>query len=87
MARLFLRAQALEDVREAFPWYERRSPGLGYEFLRAVRIVLTAIERNPAQFPVAIDDIRKVPLRRFPYVAYYVVLEKGTSARVRDFGR
>jgi plasmid stabilization system protein ParE len=78
-ARLFLRDEARSDLSETFRWYEGRRPGLGYEFLRAVRVTLAAVERNPRQYPFAVDDIRKAPLRRFPYLVYYVVLEEGTS--------
>lgn len=71
--RLSLRAEAKADIDEAFLWYEERSTGLGHEFLRALRATLAQIERNPAQFAVAVDDIRHAHLLRFPYAAYYVV--------------
>ena len=69
MPRLFLRAEAQSDLSEAFQWYEARSTGLGFDFLRAVRVVLAAIERNPAQYPVALDEVRRAPLRRFPLLS------------------
>ena len=73
MPRQFLLAEAREDIVETFRWYELRGTGLGHEFLRALRVALTAIDRAPEQFPFAIDDIRRVGLRRFPYYVYYVV--------------
>jgi len=54
--RLFLRAAAKADLREAFVWYEARSTGLGFEFLRAARAALALIGRNPAQFAVVLDE-------------------------------
>ena len=71
--RLFLRAAAKADLREAFEWYEARSTGLGFEFLRAARAALALIERNPAQFAVVLDDIRRAHLLRFPYAMYYFI--------------
>lgn len=71
--RLFLRPTAKADVREAFDWYEARSTGLGFEFLRAARAGLGLIERNPTQFSVVLDDIRRVHLLRFPYALYYFI--------------
>jgi hypothetical protein len=62
--RLFLRAPAKADLREAFEWYETRSTGLGFEFLRAARAALALIERNPTQFATVLDDVRAVPHRR-----------------------
>ena len=45
--RLYLRKAARADIAEAFRWYEARSTGLGFEFLRAVRVALAGIERAP----------------------------------------
>ena len=72
--RLFIRKAARADLAEAFRWYEQRRVGLGHEFMRVARVTLAEIARAPEQFPVAVDDIRRVPLRHFPYVVYYVVL-------------
>ena len=64
--RLFLRKAARADIAEAFQWYDARSTGLGFEFLRAVRVALAGIERAPEQYPLALDDIRKALVPRFP---------------------
>ena len=79
MVPLFLRDEARSDLAEAFRWYEGRRIGLGYEFTRSVRSTLQANEQNPEQYPIAADDIRKAPLRRFPYVVYYVILDADVS--------
>ncbi|HEY0971790.1 MAG TPA: type II toxin-antitoxin system RelE/ParE family toxin [Gemmatimonadales bacterium] len=85
--RLSIRRAARQEIEEAFRWYEERSSGLGYEFLRAVRATLAHIARDPELYPIAIDDIRKAPLHRFPYVAYYVVLPRGISVLAVMHGR
>lgn len=77
--RLFVRAEAKSELREAFTWYQARRVGLGFEFLRMVRVTLAAIERSPGVYPFALDDIRKAPLPRFPYVVYFVALPAGIS--------
>lgn len=84
---LYLRPEARDELREAFGYYEERRAGLGFEFLRAVRLSLAAIERGPEHFPIAVDDIRMVPLRRFPYVVYFVILESGVSVLAIIHGR
>ena len=66
-------------MAEAFGWYEERSAGLGHEFLRAVSVAFAPIERGPAQQSFAVDDVRMLPLRRFPYVVYYVGTTRGIS--------
>ena len=86
-SRLFIRQAARADLAEAFRWYEERSTGLGHEFLRSARVALAAIQRGPAQFPVAVDDIRKLRLHRFPYVVYYVILTRHISVIAVAHGR
>ncbi len=76
--RLFLRPDAKADAREAFTWYEERSTGLGFEFLRALRAALSPLTREPRQFPEVLDDIRRTRLRRFPYSVFYVALPDAT---------
>lgn len=56
--RLFLRRAARREIAEAFRWYEERSPGLGYEFLRMVRATLARVARTPELYPIVADDIR-----------------------------
>ena len=85
--RLFVRRGARADLSEAFRWYETRSAGLGHEFLREARVALAATQRDPAQFPVVVDDVRKSRLRRFPYVVYYVVLARHVSVIAVMHGR
>jgi plasmid stabilization system protein ParE len=85
--RLFLRLAARADIAEARQWYEERSTGLGLEFLRAVRVALAAIERSPTRFPLALDDIRRAQLGRFPYLVYYVVLPEAVSVLAVMHGR
>jgi plasmid stabilization system protein ParE len=85
--RLFVRGAARRDLAEAFRWYEARSTGLGHEFLRAVRVVFAAIQREPERHPVVAEDIRKARVARFPYVVYYVVLDTRISVIAVMHGR
>jgi toxin ParE1/3/4 len=85
--RLFVRRAARTDIAEAFRWYEERGVGLGHEFLRAVRVAFGAIQQAPLQFPVALEDVRKARLRRFPYVIYFVVLQDRISVIAVIHGR
>lgn len=74
-------------MAEAFAWYEGRRTGLGHEFLEEVSGTLAAVEAQPQRFVVAIDDIRMAPLRRFPYVVYFVDLPRHTSVIAVVHGR
>jgi plasmid stabilization system protein ParE len=85
--RLFIRRPARADVAAAFRWYEERSVGLGHEYPRAVRVALSAVQRAPEQYPIAVDDIRKARVQRFPYLVYFVVLPTRISVIAVAHGR
>lgn len=87
MRRLFVRSAAREELVEAFDWYEARARGLGYEFLRAARAAFALLRRSPEVGAVVLDDMRHLPLSRFPYVVYYVVERDGVSVLAVIHGR
>jgi hypothetical protein len=89
----------LDEVAEAAAWYEMQREGLGesfrYEFDRRV----DEIAAHPRQFakvefaPVR-GEVRRVLLRRFPYLVVYkvlpdeiVVIACGYSGRGPDYWR
>lgn len=61
------------DVRSGCEWYERRSEGLGREFLRVFYASCEELTRNPLMYPAVHRKFRRCLLRRFPYAAYYRV--------------
>ncbi|MGI8510280.1 MAG: hypothetical protein ACR2MQ_13235 [Gemmatimonadaceae bacterium] len=44
-----------------------------------MRVAFAEIARVPEQYPITVDDIRKLVLRHFPYVIYFVVTTRGMS--------
>jgi plasmid stabilization system protein ParE len=65
--RIVFRPEARVESIEARDWYESRSPGLGFEFVRALEVALGAATRSPEAFAVIEGELRRVILRRFPY--------------------
>ena len=70
--RFIVRARAERDLQSGFEWYESQQPGLGNEFLAAVRERLKAVQQFPESGPVLYRDVRRVVVSRFPYVVFYV---------------
>ena len=56
---------------EAFDFYDGRKASLGTDFIARVQEVFDRIAMNPQQYPVALTDIRKAVVKRFPYCVYY----------------
>ena len=57
---------ARNDVDEAFAWYETKVGGLGLDFLEQVGLSLQRMQETPLSYAVVFDDLRRVPLTRFP---------------------
>jgi plasmid stabilization system protein ParE len=57
----------------ALEWYEQRGPALADALRDGVRSALERILAGPEDFPFARNDIRTVPVKRFPYTVLYRV--------------
>jgi plasmid stabilization system protein ParE len=68
---IVLRAEAEAEFDEAFDWYESKRAGLGADFAAEVQRAFDRIAANPLIHGVALADIRKAVVRRFPYCVYY----------------
>ncbi len=67
------RPEARQELLEAQAWYEARSPGLGFEFARAIDAALARALRMPLAFPCIEGEFRHVITRKFPYSLIYQV--------------
>ena len=69
--RVIFTPEADGDVAKSYTWYESCEPGLGEEFLRCIEACALTIRRNPHIYPVAMDEFRRAPIRRFPFEIFY----------------
>jgi plasmid stabilization system protein ParE len=65
------RPEAQSELLAAQAWYEERSPGLGFEFSRAVDVAIARALRMPLAFPRIEGEFRHVITRKFPYSIIY----------------
>ncbi|MCZ7645726.1 MAG: type II toxin-antitoxin system RelE/ParE family toxin [Planctomycetota bacterium] len=59
------------ELIEAARFYEQRLPGLGAEFLNEMDSAVASILEAPKRWRMVEKDIRRFPMRRFPYAIYY----------------
>ena len=69
MISVRLRPELLDDVAEAFVWYEAQAEGIGLDFTRAFFAAVARASRRPQAARVVHAGFRRV--RRFPYSLYY----------------
>lgn len=67
-----LRPAALEELTEAWGWYEQKREGLGDEFRACVDVGIAAIGRSPLGCAKIRGDARRKLIRRFPYALIYL---------------
>ena len=66
-----LRDEAQAEFDEAFDYYEGQRAGLGVDFAARVQHVFDRISAHPRMHAVALADIRKAVVTRFPYCVFY----------------
>ncbi len=72
--KLRIRLAALQDMDDAYAWYELQRSGLGEEFLKAVDHVMTTVVESPLRYRVLVLDTRHALVHRFPYRVLYRIL-------------
>jgi len=78
--KVYLRAEAEADLKDAAAWYELQRKGLGQEFLDDVLRTFDQISVNPNLYPIVHRKTRRLVVNRFPFGIYYRV--ERTSAVV-----
>lgn len=66
----FHRAASAEFI-EASVWYESKRAGLASEFITEVDSCVALASKNPLQFAIVHENIRRVVANRFPYSVYF----------------
>jgi toxin ParE1/3/4 len=70
---LTVRQEAELDIDEQYTGYESKRAGLGHDFLLCVEEALDKLLRNPLIYRKFHKELRRIPVRRFPYRIMYLV--------------
>ena len=73
---IIVQPAAEAEISDAFRWYQDRSEGLGSEFMRALEVSLSLIQRHPTSYAAVHKQMRRAVLRRFPYSVIYLFEER-----------
>lgn len=63
------------DMLEGIEWYGKHSVGLGKRFYQAIQREYKTLRQNP-YFQIRYEDVRCLPLKKFPYMIHFVVEEE-----------
>lgn len=73
--------RAVEDVRTAKDYYESQQLGLGLRFEKAVAQLVSILQKNPF-FQIRYDQIRCVPMNKFPFMIHFLLDEEKKRIRI-----
>ena len=72
--RIVLRPETEADLFQARDWYEQEDAEIAAAFVDSFEAIISRIKAMPELYAVALKNIRRAKLRRFPYLVYYRVL-------------
>lgn len=69
---LFVDPVAKADIQDGITYYNSKVKGLGRKFHTEVTAAFNSIVQNP-YFQVRYNDVRCLPLKKFPYMVHYQI--------------
>ena len=73
--KLEIRAEADEEIFEAYNWYDNQPPWLGKQYLEELEAILQEILLNPQHYKVAGSVFRQASMKTFPFVVYFEITD------------
>jgi len=74
--------RALQDIQDAVSYYDDQQVGLGAKFENELNEYFQVIEENP-YFRIRYDNVRCLPLNKFPFMIHFEVNEEMKRVMVR----
>ena len=73
---IILQEEAIDDIQEAYNWYENQLTYLGEEFLEELYEVFDKLKQHPNHYSFIFNEFRSAGLKRFPYRIIYKIQGK-----------
>jgi plasmid stabilization system protein ParE len=80
--KIIYNPEVKSDIDSAYHWYNKQQPGLGKRFLSHLKNHLRLLENSPESYSPRYDNIRCLPLKKFPFMIHYQVDEPNKLVKV-----
>lgn len=80
---LNLEPEVFDDIQDAVDYYNSCKDGLGKRFFNIIDKHFNFLKKNYFSFSIRYDDIRCMPVKKFPYMIHYRVLENQEIVSVK----
>lgn len=72
----------INDIQDAMNFYNEQEEGLGSKFENALNKHLITLRKNPF-FRIRYDDVRCLPMKKYPYMIHFTVDNKNHIVIIR----
>ena len=80
--KIIYASEVYDDLQRAIDFYNSRKKGLGLRFYKTAKKQLSQIESTAFGFQIRYDDVRCLPLDKFPYTIYYRVIPETKTIKI-----
>ena len=80
--KIKIEPEVQQDIQEGIDWYNEQQPGLGRKFHAEVKASFKSLKINPF-FQVRYNQVRCLPLKKYPYMVHFTVDEKNKTVIIR----
>ena len=80
--KIKIEPDAFADIQEAVDWYNAQRKNLGRDFHKKLDEHFEALKSNP-YFQVRYDQVRCLPMKKFPFMIHYTLDEKAKAVIIR----
>ena len=80
--RLLIDIEALEDIENAFDWYETQLKNLGSRYRSQVKKQINSLKKNPYLFSIKYHSVHCVKIDKFPFLIHYSINELNKTIAV-----
>ncbi|HUW07001.1 MAG TPA: type II toxin-antitoxin system RelE/ParE family toxin [Williamwhitmania sp.] len=74
--------KALQDIQAITDWYNERQAGVGKRFQKATVKQIDSLVNNPHGWAIRYNEIRCLPVRKFPYMVHFYINESTETVEV-----
>jgi len=71
--RIYIEPEVLNDIQDAVDYYMAINPKLALQFFQTIDKQFLTLQKNHSSFAIRYDNIRCLPLKKFPYMIHYLV--------------
>lgn len=78
---LKIEPRAIQEIQEAIDYYDQQLVGLGEKFESYLNKHIKTLTKDPF-YQVRYDNIRCLPLKKYPYIIHFTVDENSNSVYI-----